>query len=109
MVQQSKNFLFGRKHNHLALVNFFLGKPMQKIEQTKEEYVHKSMYNLLISLGKCPETFIQDKPENEYIYKSLVAGAEQAYDIIQKQAQEDEVKYQALMRSWDESKANGTN
>ena len=82
---------------------------MQKIEQTKEEYVHESMHNLLISLGKCPETFIQDKPENEYIYKSLAAGVEQAYDLIQKQAQEDEVKYQALMRSWSESRTNQAN
>jgi hypothetical protein len=106
MVQQSKNFLFGRKHNHLALVNFFIGKPVQKIEQTKEEYVHECMCSLL---GKCPETFIQEKPENEYLYKSFAAGVEQAYDLIQKQAQEDEVKYQALMRSWDESRTNHTN
>jgi hypothetical protein len=79
---------------------------MQKIEQTKEEYVHECMSSLL---GECPETFIQGKPEDEYMYKSFAAGVEQAYDLIQKQAQEDEVKYQALMRSWSESRTNQAN
>lgn len=79
---------------------------MQKIEQTKEEYVHERMCSLL---GECPDTFIQDNPLNEYIYKSLAAGVGQAYDIIQKQAQYDEVKYQAFMRPWDESRTNQVN
>lgn len=43
------------------------------------------------------------------MYKSFAAGVEQAYNLIQKQAQEDEVKYQALMRSWSESRTNQTN
>jgi hypothetical protein len=77
---------------------------VQKIEQTREEYVHECMCSLL---GECPETFIQGKPENEYMYKSFEAGV--AYDLIQKQAQEDEVKYQALMRSWSESRTNQVN
>jgi len=79
---------------------------MQKIEQTKEKYVHECMCSLL---GECPETFIQSKPQNGYIYKSLAAGMELAYDLILKHAQDDEVKYQAFMRSWDESKTNQAN
>jgi hypothetical protein len=52
-------------------------------DETKDQYVARSMNDLLLSLGESPETFRTDKPENDYVYRSLAAGFEQCYDVFQ--------------------------
>lgn len=67
--------------------------------QTKEEYVEQSMRNLLLDIGQNPDTFRSDKPQNDYIYRSMAAGMEQAYDLLQERDKELEAQYQDFLRS----------
>lgn len=71
--------------------------------ETKEQYVTRSMNDILLSLGENPETFRNDKPENDYVYRSLAAGFEQAYDTSKDWEKEREAEYQV----WLKERENG--
>lgn len=69
--------------------------------ETKEQYVSRSMDDLLLSLGENPETFRTDKPENNYVYRSLAAGFEQAYDTSQEWDKERAADYEVWLKEWE--------
>jgi hypothetical protein len=69
--------------------------------ETKEQYVSRSMNDLLLTLGENPETFRNDKPENDYVYRSLAAGFEQAYETSQEWENERAAEYEVLMKEWE--------
>lgn len=72
--------------------------------ETKEQYVARSMNDLLLSLGENSETFRTDKPENDYVYRSLASGFEQCYDAFQEREKERAAEYEVWLKEWEESK-----
>lgn len=69
--------------------------------ETKEQYVSRSMNDLLLSLGENSETFRTDKPENDYVYRSLAAGFEQCYDVFQEREKERAAEYEVWLKEWE--------
>lgn len=59
------------------------------------------MNDLLLTLGENPETFRNDKPENDYVYRSLSAGFEQAYNTFQEWGKEREAEYEVWLKEWE--------
>ena len=59
--------------------------------ETKEQYVSRSMDDLLLSLGENSETFRTDEPENDYVYR-LAAEFERCYVFQEKEWEESKGK-----------------